>query len=272
MKAGLLKTKYLKVQRSSSGSIVNGLLTSAIFAFSEALYAATAVAADSPASFSLGSFDSPDAMVPAIKILLLLTVLTVAPAILLLTTCFSRFLIVLGFVRQAIGTQALPPNQVLLGLALFLTYFTMEPIWSKIYTEAYVPYRDEKITQEVAFEKTIDPIKTFMLAQTGESDLMVFMNIAGLDKPRTQEEVPLRALMPAFMVSELKIAFQIGFLIFVPFLVIDMVVSSVLMAMGMLMLPPTVISLPFKLVLFVLVDGWSMIVQQVVSSVHLAAG
>lgn len=231
-----------------------------------------AQAAGSNLTLSLGDVDSPTAMVPAVKILIMLTILSVAPAIILLTTCFTRIVIVLGFIRQALGTQSMPPNQVVLGLSLFLTYFVMAPIWEKVYQDSYLPYQSQTINQDLAIEKAIGPIKSFMLLQTSESDLSLFMKIAELDKPKTQEDVPLRVLMPAFLVSELKTAFQIGFLIYIPFLVIDMVVSSVLMAMGMMMLPPTVISLPFKLVLFVLVDGWSLIIQQVVSSIKDVSG
>jgi len=221
-------------------------------------------------SINLGSLDSPEGMVPAVKIFLMLTVLTIAPAILLLTTSFTRILIVLGFIRQALGTQSMPPNQVLLGLALFLTYFSNAPVWEEVYKTAYVPYSNEEISQEVAFDNAVRPVRNFMLANVDESDLSVFFTIAKLAKPKNSNDVPLRVLMPAFIISELKAAFQIGFLVYLPFLVIDMVVSSVLMAMGMMMLPPTVISLPFKLILFILVDGWALIIQQVVKSVSLA--
>lgn len=220
-------------------------------------------------SINVGQSDEPDAIVPAMKIIGLLTILAVAPAILLMTTSFTRILIVLSFVRQAIGTQTMPPNQVLVGLSLFLTLFTMGPILDNINTNAFTPYVEKKISQPVALEKAIEPVRGFMLSQTREADLGVFMNIAKLPKPKDQAEVPLRVLMPAFLTSELKTAFQIGFLIYIPFLIIDMVVSSILMAMGMMMLPPTVISLPFKLVLFVLVDGWTLIVEQLVKSFNL---
>ena len=217
-------------------------------------------------SIDIGEADGPDNVVPAMKIIGLLTILAVAPAILLMTTSFTRILIVLSFTRTALGTQTMPPNQVLAGLALFLTMFTMMPIWEKVNTEAFTPYVEKTISQTDAIEKAVDPMRNFMLAQVREQDLSVFLNIAKLPKPQTATEVPLSVLMPAFLLSELKTAFQIGFLIYIPFLIIDMVVSSILMAMGMLMLPPTVISLPFKLVLFVLVDGWSLIVEQVVKS------
>ncbi len=220
-------------------------------------------------NIALGETDEPDAIMPALKIVGLLTILAVAPAILLMTTSFTRILIVLSFVRQALGTQTMPPNQVLVGLSLFLTLFTMSPVLDHIHTNALNPYIEKKISQTDAFENAVQPLRKFMLSQTREDDLGIFMNIAGLAKPNEAKDVPMKTLMPAFLVSELKTAFQIGFLIYIPFLIIDMVVSSVLMAMGMLMLPPTVISLPFKLVLFVLVDGWSLIVQQIVKSFNI---
>lgn len=221
-------------------------------------------------AITLGESDNPDDVVPAMKIIALLTLLAVAPAILLMTTSFTRILIVLSFVRQALGTQTMPPNQILVGLSLFLTLFTMSPVLDHINENAYTPYVEKKISQSEAFDNAVSPMRQFMLAQTREEDLGIFMKIAKLEKPSGRNDVPLRVLMPAFLVSELKTAFQIGFLIYVPFLIIDMVVSSVLMAMGMLMLPPTVISLPFKLVLFVLVDGWTLIVEQIVQSFNLA--
>ena len=220
-------------------------------------------------SINVGETDDPSSFVPALKILALLTVLAVAPAILLMTTSFTRILIVLSFTRQALGTQTMPPNQVVVGLALFLTFFTMSPVFSKINKEALTPYLDKKITQEQALDNVIGPMKTFMLSQTRESDLGVFAKISNIDKPQSADDVPLSVVLPSFMVSELKTAFQIGFLIYIPFLIIDMVISSTLMAMGMLMLPPTIISLPFKLILFILVDGWSLIVEQVVKSFNI---
>jgi flagellar biosynthesis protein FliP len=217
-------------------------------------------------SLSLSEADQPEEVVPAIKILALLTVLSVAPAILLMMTSFTRIVIVLSFVRQAIGTPTTPPNQVLVGLSLFLTLFTMAPVIDEIKTRAYDPYAEKKITQDQAIEELTKPVKKFMLAETRESDLALFMSMLKLPQPQTKEEVSLTTLLPAFLISELKTAFQIGFIIYIPFLVIDMVISAILMAMGMMMLPPTIISLPFKLVLFVLVDGWSLIVGSVVRS------
>lgn len=219
-------------------------------------------------SFNVGESDKPDDLMPAMKIVGLLTILAVAPAILLMMTSFTRIVVVLSFVRQALGTQTMPPNQVILGLSLFLTFFTMNPVINVITEHALNPYLEKKISQEEAFGELLKPVRKFMLSETRKDDLGLFYNISKLAKPQKPDDVPMNVLMPAFMVSELKTAFQIGFLVYIPFLIIDMVVSSVLMAMGMMMLPPTVVSLPFKLVLFVLVDGWSLIVDSIVKSFH----
>lgn len=220
-------------------------------------------------AIDLKETDDPSDFAPAIKIVSLLTILAVAPAILLMMTSFTRIIIVLSFTRQALGTNNMPPNQVIVGLALFLTAFTMAPVIDHIRDHAFTPYVEKKISQEKALEEFMGPVRRFMLAQTHESDLELFFNITKQPKPKGPDDIPFTTLMPAFMVSEMKTAFQIGFLIYIPFLVIDMVVSSVLMAMGMMMLPPTVVSLPFKLVLFVLVDGWTLIVENVVKSFNL---
>lgn len=210
--------------------------------------------------------DGVDGVVPAMKIVAILTILSVAPAILLMMTSFTRILIVLSFVRQALGTQTMPPNQVILGLSLFLTMFTMTPLWNVIDKNALTPYMEKKIDQKTALDQLMTPIKKFMLKETRKEDISLFMNIAKVQKPKNESEIALPILMPAFMISELKTAFQMGFLVYIPFLVIDMVISSILMAMGMMMLPPTVVSLPFKLILFVLVDGWSLVVNSIVRS------
>lgn len=217
-------------------------------------------------SINLSETDDPTAVVPAIKIVSILTILSVAPAILLMMTSFTRILVVLSFLRQAIGTTTMPPNQVILGLSLFLTMFTMAPVWQPINDRVITPLMQKAITQDQALNEIAKPVRKFMLAETRETDLALFMNMAKLAKPKNAEEIPMSVLIPSFMISELKTAFQIGFLIYIPFLIIDMVVSAVLMAMGMMMLPPTVVSLPFKLVLFVLVDGWSLIVGALVKS------
>ncbi|MFK7873733.1 MAG: flagellar type III secretion system pore protein FliP [Oligoflexales bacterium] len=219
-------------------------------------------------SVDLGQTDQVDDVVPALKIVGLLTILSVAPAILLMMTSFTRIVIILSFVRQALGTQTMPPNQVILGLSLFLTYFTMSPVIDTIQQDAYTPYVNQEISQEIAIENVLAPIKKFLLHETRKDHLALFYEIARFKPTGRNEDIPMSILIPSFMTSELKTAFQVGFLIYIPFLIIDMVVSSVLMAMGMMMLPPTVISLPFKLVLFVLVDGWSLIVTSVVQGFH----
>ena len=181
-------------------------------------------------------------------------------------TSFTRIVIVLSFLRQALGTQQMPPNQVILGLSLFLTLFTMGDVLDKVNDRAITPYMAKAITQEQAIDEIIKPVKKFMLAQTKETELGMFLKVSKQQKPKTKNDIPMRVLIPAFAVSELKTSFQIGFLIYIPFLVIDMVISSVLMAMGMMMLPPTVVSLPFKLVLFILVDGWTLLIDSLVRS------
>ncbi|AQX54059.1 flagellar type III secretion system pore protein FliP [Priestia flexa] len=202
----------------------------------------------------------------SIQLLLLLTVLSIAPGILILMTCFTRIVIVLSFVRTSLGTQQMPPNQVLLGLALFITFFVMAPTFSQVNKEALQPLFNEEINLTEAYDRASLPMKEFMSAHTRQKDLALFLEYAEMDKPSSVEEIPLTALVPAFAISELKTAFQIGFMIFVPFLVIDMIISSVLMSMGMMMLPPVMISLPFKILLFVLVDGWNLVVKSLLIS------
>jgi flagellar biosynthesis protein FliP len=194
-----------------------------------------------------------------VQTLLLMTALTFIPAALLMMTSFTRIIIVLSLLRQALGTQTAPPNQVMVGLALFLTLFVMGPTFDRIYTEAYVPLQENRIQMAEAMDKGAAPLKAFMLKQTRQSDLALFVKISRTPALQGPEDVPLRVLIPAFITSELKTAFQIGFAIFIPFLIIDMVVASVLMSMGMMMMSPAVISLPFKLMLFVLVDGWQLL-------------
>ncbi|MBP6217451.1 MAG: flagellar type III secretion system pore protein FliP [Oligoflexales bacterium] len=222
--------------------------------------------------FSLKQVENPDEFVPALKILSLLTILSIAPAILLMMTSFTRILIVLGFVRHALGTQTMPPNQVIVGLSLFLTFFTMSPMLGKIEEKAITPYIEKQIDQKEALTNILEPIRSFMMKETRQEDLSLFLNISNSPKPETEADIPFSVLMPSFMISELKTAFQIGFLIYIPFLIIDMVISSVLMAMGMMMLPPTVVSLPFKLILFILVDGWTLIISSLVKSFQIFGG
>ncbi|WP_371831646.1 flagellar type III secretion system pore protein FliP [Nitrospina gracilis] len=210
--------------------------------------------------------EEPEAMSTALQILALLTILTLAPSILILMTSFSRIVIVLSFLRQAMGTQQTPPTQVLVGLALFLTFFVMSPVLTQINSEALQPYLSEQITQTEALARAQAPIKGFMLRQTRNKDLDLFLNISQDERPDTAEEVSMAVVVPAFVISELKTAFQIGFLIYIPFLILDMVVASILLSMGMMMLPPVLISLPFKLMLFVMVDGWHLTVGSLVKS------
>jgi flagellar biosynthetic protein FliP len=210
--------------------------------------------------------DNPTEVVNTVKVILLLTVLTLAPAILIMMTGFTRIIVVLSFLRQALGTAQMPPNQMLVGLALFLTFFVMRPAFEEINTKALRPYLAGTVSQEKAFDEAMIPLRRFMFNQTRDSDLALFVRLAKIEAPKTRQDVPSLVLIPAFAISELKTAFQIGFIIYLPFLVIDMVISAVLMAMGMMMLPPVVIALPFKIMLFVLVDGWTLLVGSMVQS------
>ena len=203
---------------------------------------------------------------PILRIFFLLTFLTFLPALLLCLTSFTRILVVLSLLRQAIGLVQMPPNQVLIGLALILTFFTMAPVWDRIHQEAVLPYMEHRLSMEEAVQKAVPPLRDFLLRQTREKDIALFVNLSHAQRPRTPADLPMRILVPAFIISELKAAFQIGFLLYVPFLVIDMVVASVLLSMGMFMLPPVMVSLPFKLMLFVLVDGWYLIVGSLMKS------
>ncbi len=205
----------------------------------------------------------------SVQTLVLLTSITFLPALLLSMTSFTRILIVLGLLRTAIGTQSSPPNQILVGLSLFLSFFVMSPVFDKVYDEAYKPFSENKITAEKALEKGIAPFKSFMLKQTRENDLALFARLAKVPDMQGPEEVPLRILLPSFVISELKTAFQIGFTIFIPFLIIDLVVASVLMSMGMMMVPPASIALPFKLMLFVMADGWQLLIGALAQSFYL---
>lgn len=214
----------------------------------------------------LDAAKSPKDISSSLQILLILTVLSLAPAMLIMLTSFTRIVIVLGFTRSALGTQQAPPNSVLIGLALFLTFFTMSPVFNKVNTAALQPYRDHQISFDEAIDRGGMPIRQFMFDQVREKDLGLFVSLAHLNKPKSESDVPTYVLIPAFLISELRTAFTIGFLIFIPFLVIDMLISVTLMSMGMMMLPPMLISLPFKILLFVLVDGWHLIIKSLVLS------
>ncbi len=213
-------------------------------------------------SLSISGLDqvgNPQKISSSLMLLLMLTVLSLAPAILMMMTGFVRIVVVLGFVRRAIGTEQVPPNQVVLGLALFLTLFVMAPTFQKINREALQPYIAGQLAPKEAYDTGIQPVRVFLFDHCRKSDLALFVNLAGLDRPQTRDDIPMQVLVPAFMISELKTAFIIGFVIYIPFLVIDMVVASILLSMGMMMLPPVVVSLPFKVLLFVLVDGWNLV-------------
>ena len=217
-------------------------------------------------SVEVGKASEPSDLSATLQIIILLTVLALAPSILIMVTSFIRIVVVLSFLRHAMGAQHMPPNQLLVGLALLLTFFIMTPVANKSYEEGIKPYLEEQISGEEAYDKAVAPFRKFMLAQTREQDLALFVSIAGLEVPNSPDDVPLHVLVPGFVISELRTAFQIAFVIFVPFLVIDMVVASVLLSMGMMMLPPIIVSLPFKILLFVLVDGWYLLVKSLVES------
>ena len=217
-------------------------------------------------NLQVGTAESPDQLVGTLQLLLLIAVLSLAPAFVILMTSFTRIVIVLGFTRNALATQQIPPNQVVVGLALFLTFFVMSPVFSQINERALTPYLAEEISFEEALAQGGNPLREFMLNNTREKDLALFVEVAGRESPPERAETPLGTLIPAFVISELKTAFQMGFIIFVPFLILDMVVASILMSMGMFMLPPVIVSLPFKILLFILVDGWNLVVQSLVQS------
>jgi flagellar biosynthetic protein FliP len=217
-------------------------------------------------SLSIADSENSDDLVPALRVVAILTILTLAPAILLLMSAFTRILIVLSFVRQALGSPTMPPNQVLVGLSLFLTYFVMAPTTTKIYDTSIAPYMEKKMSAEAAFDIAQVPLRDFMLAQVHKEDIKLFLSLSKGPQPQKPEDIPMRVLIPSFIISELKSAFQIGFLVYLPFIIIDMIVSSVLMAMGMMMLPPTVVSLPLKVILFVVVDGWNLLAGSLIRS------
>jgi flagellar biosynthetic protein FliP len=217
-------------------------------------------------NLSLTAPESPKQLVTVLNITILMTLLVLAPSIVLVMTSFVRLLVVFGFLRQALGTPQSPPTTLLVSLSLVLTFFIMEPYAKKAYNNLIKPYMEEKIGYEESFKRAIKPFKIFMLKNTREKDLALFYRIRHLPNPKSVDDVPLTILVPAFMISELKTAFEIGFLVFLPFLVIDMVVSSILMSLGMMMLPPVMISLPFKILVFVLVDGWNLVVMGLVQS------
>jgi len=218
-------------------------------------------------NLTLGGVTEPEQLVNSLNVLVVLTLLFLAPSLILVMTSFTRILIVFGFLRQALGTQQMPPTQLLVSLALVLSFFVMEPVGEKAYEKGVKPYLEKTISYEEAFERASEPFKNFMIRNTREKDLALFFRIRKMENPQSIKEVPLSIVIPSFMISELKTAFEIGFLIFLPFLIIDMVVSSILMSMGMMMLPPVMISLPFKILIFVLVDGWNLLIGNLMESI-----
>ena len=245
-----------------------------IFSLSILLYALiiffvseTVEAAPLPSvNVEVGTANGPQDVASTLQVMALLTILTIAPGILIMTTSFVRIVVVIGFLRNALSTQNVPPNQVVLGLAMFMTFYIMSPYWSQANDEGIQPYLNGQISQEEALTKTVAPIREFMFRQTRESDLALFVNLADAERPETQDDVSTFVLIPAFMISELKTGFQIGFMIYVPFIVIDMIVATTLMSMGMMMLPPVMISLPFKILLFVMIDGWHLLINSIIVS------
>ena len=219
-----------------------------------------------PIKIASGALKDPNTVALSLKVMLLLSALSLLPAALIMFTSFARIVLVLSFMRQALGFPQLPPNPIIIGLSLFLTFFVMGPVWEKVNNQSLQPFINDEISVELALTRGLKPLRTFMFSQTQEKDLALFIRLSGEEAPSSQEELSTRVLLPAFMISELKTAFQIGFLLYVPFLILDMVVASVLLSMGMMFLPPVVVSLPLKLLLFVLVDGWALVIGSLVQS------
>lgn len=217
---------------------------------------------------NLNGTDNPEDLAVTLQLLLLLTILSLAPSILIMTTSYLRIIIVFHFLKTALGTQQMPPNQLLAGVALFVTFFIMTPTWEKFNENALQPYLDKKITVEEAYDKGIEPVREFMLKNTRAEELTFFYELANIERPNTSADLPITILIPSFVLSELRAGFIIGFFLFIPFVMVDMIVSSILMSMGMMMLPPMMISMPFKILLFVLVDGWALVIGSVVRSIQ----
>jgi flagellar biosynthetic protein FliP len=259
--------KFLKKNRRKIGGVCLGL---GMFFGACAMFTGRVYADDSTTnliSVGISSGDGTD-LSTVLQMLIILTILSIAPSILMMLTSFTRIVIVLHFTRAAIGTQTVPPNQIIAGLSLFLTFFVMAPTFNEVYQNAVVPLSNSEISAQEAYDIGIQPIRTFMLKQTSTKDLDTFLEIAGFEEGSvtSEDDIPLRVLIPSFIISELRIAFIIGFLIYIPFIVIDMVVASTLMSMGMMMLPPTTISTPFKILLFVMADGWNLIIGNLMTT------
>jgi flagellar biosynthetic protein FliP len=236
------------------------------YSFLNFVLAATTTAAPATVKLDMTGVNGQVQMTMPVQILILLTLLTFLPAVIISLSSFTRIIIVFHFLRQAMGTQEAPSNQILVGLALFLSFFVMNPTLTAMYNTAYEPWSKGEIDQTQAIDRAVTPLKQFMLKSTREKDLQLFVEISGDRKPKGPEDLPMKAVMPAFMISEVKTAFQIGFVLFLPFLVIDMVVASVLLSMGMMQLPPMMVSLPFKVLLFIMVDGWNLVIASLVKS------
>lgn len=249
----------VRYRRILSGSLILVVLLAAFAAYAEPLPLPSL-------NIGVGTATKPADVAVTIQIFLLLTVMSLAPGLLIMTTSFTRIVVVLSFLRTAMGTQQAPSNQIILALAMFLTFFIMTPVWQQINREAYQPWKAQQISQDTAIDRAVKPVRKFMLSQTREKDLALFVSLSKLPRPKNADDIPTLTIIPAFMISELRTAFQIGFLIYIPFIVVDMVVASVLMSMGMMMLPPVMISLPFKILLFVLVDGWGLVIESLVKS------
>jgi flagellar biosynthetic protein FliP len=246
--------------------VLLGLGLSAVFLTPANSMAAPPITAAPFISIGMDQTQEPGKIAVVLQIFLLMTILSLAPAILIMLTSFTRVVIVLSLLRRALGTMQMPPNQVIVGLALFLTFFIMTPVWHQINQSALRPYLDNRIDQQQALQNAVEPLRGFMFKQTREKDLALFVDIAKVERPKDVNDIPTSVLIPSFIISEVKTAFQIGLLLYVPFLIIDMVVASVLLSMGMMMLPPIMISLPFKLMLFVLADGWNLLIGSLVKS------
>ena len=237
--------------------------------FSEKTYAQSNTTIPLPnIGVNVGTSDKPEDLAVTLQLLLLLTILSLAPSIFIMTTSYLRIIIVFNFLKTALGTQQMPPNQLLAGVALFVTFFVMAPTWNEFNENALQPYLDKKITTEEAYEKGVEPLRKFMLKNTRPEELKFFLQLAEMPQPKTQAELPIHVLIPAFVLNELRAGFIIGFFLFIPFVMVDMIVASILMSMGMMMLPPMMISMPFKILLFVLVDGWSLVIGSVVRGIN----
>ena len=242
------------------------ILVGALFSFLFALPVAQAAPLFPSLDINVGTAEGPQDVAVTLQIMAVLTILSLAPSILVMTTAFIRMVVVIGFLRNALSTQNVPPNQVVVALSLFLTFYIMAPYWSEANENGIQPYLAGRITQEEALKNTVAPLREFMFKQTRESDLALFVNLSQAERPNSPEDVSTFTLIPAYVISELKTAFQIGFMVYIPFIVIDMIVASTLMSMGMMMLPPTMISLPFKILLFVMVDGWHLLIKSLIMS------